>query len=71
MSPFRLPEIEKALASGGNKDVELVTLPGLNHLFQACETGSMSEYASIQETFNPEALQKIGDWITGHTTVVK
>ncbi|MEQ9406808.1 MAG: alpha/beta hydrolase [Fuerstiella sp.] len=68
---LNMPEIKKALASGGNKDVELVTLPGLNHLFQKCETGSMNEYASIQETFNPEALQKIGDWIVGRTTVVK
>ena len=68
---LNLPEIEKALKEGGNPDYELVELPGLNHLFQACETGAMSEYASIQETFNPAALEKIGDWIVERTTAIK
>ena len=43
-------------------------LEGLNHLFQECETGSMSEYVTIQETFNPWRLKTIGDWIVGRTT---
>ena len=38
-------------------------LPGLNHLFQHCSTGSPSEYVSIEETFAPEAMQAIADWI--------
>ena len=52
-------------------DFWLIEIDGLNHLFQKCETGAMSEYISIQETFNPEALSKIGDWIVEHTTPVK
>jgi len=32
-----------------------------------CETGAMSEYADIQETFNPQALKEIGDWIQSKT----
>lgn len=68
---LNMPEIEKALQKGGNKDVKLVTIDGLNHLFQKCETGSMNEYISIQETWNPEALQHIGDWIEKHSTLVK
>jgi hypothetical protein len=36
---------------------------GLNHLFQSCRTGAPSEYASIEETLDPEVLQAIGDWI--------
>ena len=64
------PEIEKALKAGGNKDYELVEIDSLNHLFQKCETGALSEYASIQETFNPEALKAIGDWISKRTTIV-
>ena len=67
---LNMPEIEKALTEGGNKDFEMVELDGLNHLFQECKTGSMSEYVSIQETFNPLALEKIGDWIVEHTTPV-
>lgn len=38
-------------------------LPGLNHLFQHCTTGSPDEYVRIEETFAPEAMQAIADWI--------
>ncbi len=60
-----LPEIAKALKSGGNLDVTTRELPGLNHLFQTSKTGAPSEYASIEETFSPKALEVIGDWILG------
>jgi alpha-beta hydrolase superfamily lysophospholipase len=58
-----LPAIEKALKSSGNKNVKTIMLPGLNHLFQHCKTGLPSEYSSIEETFSPEALKIIADWI--------
>jgi len=58
-----LPAIEKALKSSGNKSVKTVKLPGLNHLFQDCKTGLPSEYSNIEETFSPEALKVISDWI--------
>lgn len=67
---LNMPEIKKALEAGGNKDFELVTIDGLNHLFQECETGSMNEYISIQETWNPKALKSIGDWIEARTNSV-
>lgn len=38
-------------------------LPGLNHLFQNCETGLLNEYGIIEETFDPETLGIISDWI--------
>lgn len=38
-------------------------LEGLNHLFQHAKTGLPSEYEKIEETFAPEALAAIGDWI--------
>jgi hypothetical protein len=66
---LNVPEIRKALSQGDNEDVEIVELENLNHLFQACKTGAMSEYATIQETFNPAALTRIGDWIVQHTTL--
>ena len=59
-----LPEIEKALKAGGNASVTVRELPGLNHLFQTSKTGSPSEYAKIEETFAPAALEIVGDWIT-------
>ncbi|MEM7247734.1 MAG: alpha/beta fold hydrolase, partial [Acidobacteriota bacterium] len=58
-----LPEIEKALRAGGNRDITIRELPGLNHLFQHATTGGMEEYAVIEETFAPEALEAMTTWI--------
>jgi hypothetical protein len=60
-----LPAIEKAVKSSGNNAIKTIKLPGLNHLFQHCTTGLPSEYNRIEETFSPEALKIISDWITG------
>ena len=56
-----LSAIEKALQ--GNKSAKTVLLPGLNHLFQHCKTGLPAEYSTIEETFSPDALKIISDWI--------
>lgn len=58
-----LDAIEAALKAGGNKDYTVQELPGLNHLFQTADTGAPEEYAKIEETFAPAALQVIADWI--------
>jgi len=58
-----LEAIQKALEKGGNKKVTIKTLPNLNHLFQDCKTGSPAEYAAIEQTFSPAALNEISDWI--------
>jgi fermentation-respiration switch protein FrsA (DUF1100 family) len=60
---LNLPAIRKALEEGGNKHFEIDELPGLNHLFQTAKTGSPSEYAEIEETMSPVALDKIAGWI--------
>ena len=60
-----LPAIEKALRSGGNTSYKTMKLPELNHLFQHCKTGLPAEYGEIEETFSPEALKIITDWILG------
>jgi pimeloyl-ACP methyl ester carboxylesterase len=62
-----LPKIQKALQDGGNKDFQTAELPGLNHLFQHCTTGSPTEYGGIEETMAPEALSAISDWVLKHT----
>ena len=58
-----LGAIEGALQAAGNRDYRVVSMPGLNHLFQTAVTGSLSEYSSISETFSPAALALIGEWI--------
>ena len=58
-----LPAIRQALEQGGNKRFEIVEFPSLNHLFQTAKTGSPNEYAQIEETIAPVALEKIASWI--------
>ncbi len=58
-----LVPVEQALLEGGNGDVTAEVMPRLNHLFQTAETGAPAEYAGIEETFSPVALQRISDWI--------
>jgi uncharacterized protein len=58
-----LDAISKALSEGGNKNYKVEELDGLNHLFQTANTGSPTEYAKIEETIAPKALNIIGDWI--------
>jgi uncharacterized protein len=55
--------IEKALKVAKNRDYKIVRLDGLNHLFQHCKSGSPDEYSGIEETFAPEAMQVVKDWI--------
>lgn len=57
------PAIEQALKAGGNRDFTVKELPGLNHLFQTSKSGAVTEYGEIEETFAPEALKLIGEWI--------
>ena len=58
-----IPAIKAAVESNGNKHVTVEILPNLNHLFQTCKTGSLSEYATIEETFSPDALNVIAKWL--------
>jgi pimeloyl-ACP methyl ester carboxylesterase len=58
-----LAAIKAALEKGGNTDITTVELPNLNHLFQECKTGSPSEYAGIEQTFSPLALDAMTKWI--------
>ena len=58
-----LPAIRSALATGVCPSIEVIELPGLNHLFQTCTTGLPDEYAGIDETIAPVALEAICAWI--------
>jgi fermentation-respiration switch protein FrsA (DUF1100 family) len=63
-----LPAIEQALREGGNTRFVIKELPGLNHLFQTAKTGNIDEYARIEETIAPLALETIAQWIEARTT---
>lgn len=58
--------LEAALRAAGNSDYRVRILPGLNHLFQPAKTGAPSEYAKIDETFSPAALDAIAEWLKDH-----
>jgi len=58
-----LAGIARALQKGGNRNATVKKLKDLNHLFQHATTGSPMEYPKIEETFAPEALSVMADWI--------
>jgi len=62
-----LPAMEQALREGGNTHFVVKELPGLNHLFQTAKTGNIDEYAKIEETIAPLALETIAQWIEAQT----
>jgi uncharacterized protein len=62
-----LEGIKQALITGGNKNITIEMIPGLNHAFQECVTGMPDEYAQIDQTFAPVALAMISDWILQQT----
>ena len=58
-----LSAIKKNIESNGNKHVTTIELKNLNHLFQECTTGLPTEYATIEQTYSPQMLQAIKDWL--------
>jgi pimeloyl-ACP methyl ester carboxylesterase len=65
VSSLNLPAIREALKA--NRDATVLELPGLNHLFQTAKTGGPGEYAQIEETTSPAALNPMVDWVVAHT----
>jgi len=49
----------------------VMRLPGLNHLLQTAKTGLPAEYAQIEETMAPAALETIAAWIRKTSGLVK
>lgn len=62
---INLAAIEGALIEGGNEQVKTHVFEGLNHLFQSAQTGLPAEYESIEETFAPEVMELMVDWVLG------
>jgi len=66
-----LPLLQQALKEAGNTQVDVRELPELNHLFQHAYMGTPSEYSAIEETFSPEALGLIVNWVAPRALGVK
>ena len=62
-SAENLAAIKAGLAKSPAPSFRTLELQGLNHLFQRCAKCSYSEYGQLEETFSPDALTLIGDWI--------
>ena len=61
ISSQNLTAIERLLPK--SKQHLIKEYPGLNHLFQHCTTGLVTEYSEIEETISPEVLSDIANWI--------
>ncbi|MDP7008503.1 MAG: alpha/beta fold hydrolase [Phycisphaerales bacterium] len=61
-STQNLPVIEETMVNAGG-DITILELEGLNHLFQKARTGGISEYAEIETTIEPVALEAMGEWL--------
>jgi uncharacterized protein len=65
------PALQAALTAAGNSDITITTLPDANHLFQSAKTGSVGEYGSLPQTFTPDFLPTLVDWVTSHAGVAQ
>ena len=55
--------IESSLKKRKSKTFEVKEMEGLNHLFQTCKTCTVAEYGQLEESFSPEALRVIREWL--------
>lgn len=56
-----LEAIRKLLPKKKHNQVKLY--PKMNHFFQVCETGDISEYITIEETISYTVLEDIAQWV--------
>ena len=50
-----------------SKDLKVIELPGLNHLFQQANTGAPAEYGAIEQTLDPSLFAVLDPWLDAHT----
>ncbi|MCU0339192.1 MAG: alpha/beta fold hydrolase [Spirosomaceae bacterium] len=62
-----LEAIENHLKKAKNKDVTTKAYSSLNHLFQEAQTGSPTEYTTIQQTFSPTVMEDMTQWMLART----
>lgn len=62
-SKSNLNGFEKNLTKARNKNFKIVEMSGMNHLFQECTTGFVTEYGEIEQTISPKVLLEMSDWV--------
>jgi pimeloyl-ACP methyl ester carboxylesterase len=58
-----LSAIRAALGRSPSTDTTVSEVPGVNHLFQPCETGAIEEYEMITTTIDGAVLHEVVDWM--------
>lgn len=57
--------LEEIISENNQPQFKIAVYPGLNHLFQQAESGSVSAYATNTETFNEQVMKDMVEWIHG------
>ncbi len=65
------PALREALERGGGTNLTVVVFPDANHLFQASETGSVTEYSTLAPEFTADFLPTLVDWVSDQVGVVR
>lgn len=63
LSAPNLSAIKSALQKSRSPVYVVKEMPGLNHLFQHCKKCTVNEYGQLEETFSPEVLDIISEWL--------
>jgi len=63
LAEMNINAIKQGFQTSAKSQLTAMILPGLNHLFQNCETGLPAEYNQIEETFDPRVLELMTAWI--------
>lgn len=58
-----IPLIEEVVNVNKKTNIKIHLIDGVNHAFQTAGTGSEYEYIQIEETFSPEVLKLLSEWI--------
>jgi uncharacterized protein len=58
-----LKGIQESLEKSKSPKYNVIEIPGLNHLFQTCIQCNPAEYNDLEETFSPQALDLMGNWL--------
>lgn len=69
ISSENLPVIATAFSGPRANLLTSREFPKVNHLFQHCQTGFVNEYGLIEETFAPEILGLMSQWVLDHQSL--
>lgn len=63
LSQPNLAGLKAGLQKSPSKGFDVKEMPGLNHLFQSCQSCTVAEYGKLEETIAPAVLETIGEWL--------